>query len=74
MKSVRKKALAFLFVTSTLAARATFGGEIVLPSLALERDARMQAVYKIGWPATGRGELSIRWTDVYGRVVQGILA
>jgi len=70
IRSTRKKVLAFLLLSSTLAARSTLGGEIVLPAPALERDAPIQVVYKVGWPATGRGELSIRWTDVYGRLVE----
>lgn len=70
IRSARKKVLAFLLLSSTLAARTVLGGEIVLPSPVLERDAPIQVVYKIPWPATGSGELSIRWTDVYGRVVE----
>src|SRR5690242_11310029 len=44
------------------------GGEIVFPA-AVERDAPVPGVYRINPRATGKGELSIRWTDVYGRVV-----
>ncbi|HYM12431.1 MAG TPA: alpha-amylase family protein [Bryobacterales bacterium] len=47
-----------------------FAGEIVLPSNALERDHPVTAVYRTNGLATGRGELAIRWTDVYGRVVE----
>src|SRR5258708_32024123 len=44
------------------------GGELIFPP-AVERDAPVSAVYRLNPRATGKGELSIRWTDVYGRVV-----
>ena len=47
-----------------------FAGEVVLPSSALERDQPVQVVYRTNSKATGKGELSIRWTDTYGRVVE----
>ncbi len=43
--------------------------EIVLPSSALERDGPAQVIYRTNGLATGKGELSIKWTDSYGRVV-----
>ena len=30
----------------------------------------MQFIYKTAWPSTGQGQLSIKWTDVYGRVIE----
>ncbi len=59
-----------LCLAVALAACPTFGGEIVLPSPALERDAPLQVLYRTGSLATGKGELSVKWTDVYGRVVE----
>ncbi len=44
--------------------------EIILPSTAFERDAPVAAVYRTNARATGKGNLSIRWTDVHGRVVE----
>ena len=44
--------------------------EIILPSTALERDHAIPAVYRTNARATGKGNLSIRWTDVHGRVVE----
>jgi len=44
-------------------------GEIVLPSHALERDTIVQAGYRTGALATGKGELTVAWTDVHGRLV-----
>src|SRR5260370_17878729 len=41
------------------------GGELIFPA-AVERDAPVSAVYRLNPRATGKGELSIRWTDVYG--------
>jgi Beta-galactosidase trimerisation domain/Beta-galactosidase len=54
---------------SFLCVFASFGAEIVLPSNALERDKPVQAVYRTNWQATGKGTLSLQWTDVHGRVV-----
>lgn len=49
---------------------AASAGELVLPSLALERDAPVTAIYRLGMPATGHGTLAIQWTDSYGRIVE----
>src|SRR5215470_3323931 len=49
---------------------AVWGGEIVLPAPALDRDARIQARYRIDAPATGRGTLTVTWTDVYDRLIE----
>jgi hypothetical protein len=48
---------------------AAFSAELVLPSTALERDAPVHALFRTSGLATGRGSLSIEWTDAYGRVV-----
>lgn len=47
-----------------------FSGEIVLPSNALDRDQSVPVVYRTNSKATGKGELSVRWTDAYGRLVE----
>src|SRR5258705_7968151 len=59
-----------MFCASILAAQIAFAGEILLPSAALERTGPVQFVYKTAWPSTGQGQLSIKWTDVYGRVIE----
>jgi hypothetical protein len=46
------------------------GAEIVLPAAALERDGPVTAIYRTNSQATGKGELAVHWTDVYGRVVE----
>ena len=46
-----------------------YGAEIVLPSNALERDGTVNAIYRTNPLATGKGTLSIEWSDSYGRVV-----
>ena len=56
----------FLIVLAPVSA---FCAELILPSPALERDAIVHAVFRTSPLATGHGELSIEWTDVYGRVV-----
>src|SRR5437867_1794920 len=45
-------------------------GEIVLPSNALERDALIPVYYRTNSRATGKGSLSLRWSDAHGRVVE----
>jgi len=52
-----------------LAAAAAYGAELILPATALERDGHVPVVFRTGGLATGRGTLSIEWTDVHGRVV-----
>ena len=47
-----------------------WSGEIILPSSALDRDAQVQAHYKTELPGTGKGQLTITWTDVYGRLIE----
>jgi hypothetical protein len=46
------------------------GAELVLPSLSLERDRPVVAVFRTALQATGKGELALEWTDVLGRVVE----
>ena len=46
------------------------GAELLLPSLALERDRPVVVVYRTTSQATGKGELALEWTDVLGRVVE----
>jgi hypothetical protein len=53
-----------------LAASSAWSAEIVLPAAPLERGGPAQAVYRTNQPATGKGELSIRWTDAHSRVVE----
>jgi hypothetical protein len=44
--------------------------DILMPVAPLERDGPVPVVYRTNQLATGKGELLIRWTDVYGRVVE----
>ena len=60
----------FLCLIVVLAEGLAFAGEIILPSQTLERDAPVRVVYRTGSLATGKGELSIKWTDIYGRIVE----
>src|SRR5690348_13644000 len=58
------------FSLVVLSATVACSAEIVLPSNALERDGRITAIYRTGQLATGKGELSLTWTDTYGRVIE----
>ena len=53
-----------------MAASSAWSADIVLPVAPLERDGPVPAIYRTNQLATGKGELSVRWTDVYGRVVE----
>jgi hypothetical protein len=44
--------------------------DVTLPSTALERDKPVVAVYRTSPQATGKGTLSVQWTDILGRVVE----
>ena len=53
-----------------LVAPALVAGSLELPSLALERDSVVAAVYRMNSAVTGSGYLTLHWTDVLGRVVE----
>jgi hypothetical protein len=46
------------------------GGEIILPSPALERDGPVRALYRTSSGATGKGTLIVKWTDGHSRLVE----
>jgi hypothetical protein len=46
-----------------------FSAQLVLPAPALERDGIVPVVFRTAYQATGKGTLSLRWTDQHGRVV-----
>ena len=47
-----------------------WSGEIILPSQALDRDTRVQARYRAQSAGTGKGQLTVTWTDVYDRLIE----
>src|SRR6266404_4594285 len=53
-----------------LASSAACAGDIVLPGGLLERAGPVAIVYRTNQLATGKGELSIRWTHSRGRIVE----
>jgi hypothetical protein len=61
-----KGLLAFLLAYGAPA----YAAQIILPSTALERAGRITAIYRTNQLATGKGVLTVRWTDVYGRTVE----
>jgi hypothetical protein len=56
------------FFLLAMAATSLWPAELVMPP-AVERDGPVPVVYRTTQLATGKGELSVRWTDVNGRVV-----
>jgi glycosyl hydrolase family 42 (putative beta-galactosidase) len=56
-------------LAAVLFAASIQAGEIILPSHALERDSVIQAIYRTSGLATGKGQISLTWTDVHGRLV-----
>src|SRR5215813_10573973 len=59
-----------LYIVFLLWPSVAWSGEIVLPAPALDRDAQIQARYRIDAPSTGRGTLIVTWTDVYSRLIE----
>ncbi len=59
--------LAALFVCSAFIA---MGAQITLPSKSFERSGTVAATYRTSYLGTGTGELTVRWTDALGRVVE----
>src|SRR5215813_12004775 len=59
-----------LYIVFLLWPSVAWSGEIVLPAPALDRDAQIQARYRIDAPSTGRGTLIVTWTDVYNRLIE----
>jgi Beta-galactosidase len=59
--------IGLLLLASGVAASAA---EIVLPSADLERDKVVMSLYRTSGLASGKGKLTVRWTDVLGRVVE----
>lgn len=57
-------------IFAALLASSAWGAEILLPAGPLERSGPAAVVYRTNQLATGKGELSIRWTDAYGRIVE----
>ncbi len=60
----------FLGLTCLCCAGVCAAGELVLPSTALERDKDVTLIYRTVGQATGKGDLRVKWTDVYGRIVE----
>lgn len=58
------------FLAAWLTVAAAFGAEIVLPTGGLEREGVVTAIYRTNQLATGKGDLSLKWTDSYGRVIE----
>src|SRR5690348_10316982 len=57
-------------VVLALAAMSGWSAELILPTPPLERTAPVRVIYRTNQLATGKGELPIQWTDVFGRVVE----
>ncbi|MCC6341295.1 MAG: beta-galactosidase [Bryobacterales bacterium] len=53
-----------------MASGLAYGAEIALPAASFERAGTVHAAYRTGQLASGSGELTIRWTDAYGRLIE----
>jgi Beta-galactosidase len=60
----------FTWAVLLLLASYAWSGEIILPSDAFDRDVRVQARYRTQTAGTGKGQLTVRWTDVYDRLIE----
>src|SRR5581483_1859814 len=63
------QSLAIAFPVLVSFTTVAFGAELILPSEAPERSGLVHAIFRTSPLVTGHGELSIEWTDSYGRVV-----
>ncbi len=77
MRSYRDFALILLWrvllrLTAAFACSALLatGAQLSLPSKSFERTGVTTAIYRTNYRATGLGELSVRWTDALGRVIE----
>ena len=61
--------LCLTVLAASLAATAS-AGQIVLPSAVLNRDSIATLTYRFDYAVTGRGQLSLKWTDSLHRVVE----
>ena len=59
-----------LYIVLVLWPSTVWGGEIMLPTPALDRDVLIKARYRTDAQATGRGTLVVTWTDVYDRLIE----
>lgn len=60
----------FLWPVLALMPLPAWSGEVILPSQAFDRDARIQALYRAQSRRTGKGHLIVTWTDVYDRLIE----
>jgi hypothetical protein len=59
-----------LLIPCLLAAHLALGAQLTLPSKSFERTGAVIATYKTNTLATGSGDLTLRWTDALGRLVE----
>jgi hypothetical protein len=57
------------FISFTLCLSTAVAGELVFPP-AIERTGPAAGVYRLPYRSSGKGELTIRWTDTYKRLVE----
>src|SRR6478736_2586597 len=57
------------FISAVVLCLPLLRGELLFPPV-IERTAPVPGVYRLPYRSTGKGELAIRWTDSYGRVVE----
>src|SRR5581483_9935654 len=58
------------FVSAVIFCLPLLRGELLFPPV-IDRSASVPGAYRLPYRTTGKGELSIRWTDSYGRVIEG---
>src|ERR1700687_638738 len=57
------------FVVFLLWLPVAWAGDLVFPAV-VERAGEVSGVYRLNYRTSGKGELAIRWIDVYGRVIE----
>jgi hypothetical protein len=59
----------FLWSGLVLPPSPAWSDEIILPAKVLDRDAHVRFLYRAASAATGKGQLTVSWTDVHDRLI-----
>jgi hypothetical protein len=57
------------FIGLLLCLPVAWASDLVFPTV-VERTGEVSGVYRLNYRTSGKGELAVRWTDVYGRVIE----
>jgi len=61
--------LSIIFLATVTLTNVSRAADLVFPSV-VERNGPVTAIYRMSHQASGNGQLAVKWTDVFGRVVE----